>query len=122
MILAGAGLFLFGLACVVYVTYRFLSLVLSMDMAMLREVKLSSRVMASPPVETGQEPIQSQLRSFIQSRMAPTDGDFVGQSDEEMFIREQAEELKDRGVLDATEIDLFVKEMAQKIAEEKTTG
>ena len=106
-LLIAAALFLFGLACVIYVAYRFLVIVLSLDAAILHEFKGHGRnveqIAKSGPIQ------EEKLKSFIQARMSPTDGGFVPQSDEEAFINEQVEHLRRQGMSDE-ELDAFIRQ------------
>ena len=106
-VLLASALLLLGLACVIYVAYRFLIIVLSLDAAILHEFKGQGRNVEKM-AKAG--PIQEdKLKSFIQARMTPTEGDFVPQSDEEAFINEQVEHLRRQGLTDE-ELDLFIRQ------------
>ena len=106
-LLASAGFFLFSLSCVLYVAFRFLILVLSLDSAILREFKGQigrvDQVTAQGPIN------EKKLKDFIQSRMAPTEGDYHPYSDEEAFIQEKVEELRHQGMTQE-ELDAFVRQ------------
>ena len=105
-LLVAAGFFLFGLSCVIYVALRYLILVLSMDSAILHEFKGQTKTM-NKIASAG--PIQEEkLKTFIQARMAPTEGDFAPYSEEEAFINEQVEHLRRQGMTDE-ELDAFVR-------------
>lgn len=96
ILLAASGLFLFGLSCVIYVAYRFLSLVLSLDAAMLREFKLNVR---SPNPVLGRK-----IEYPTQPNTEPTEGSFEPTSDENMYVQEQVEQL--RGIQGLSDADL----------------
>jgi hypothetical protein len=107
VLLSASGLFLFGLACVIYVAFRFLALVLSLDAAILKEFQMNTNAYRDA---ARTNPIQeSKLKDFIQSRMAPTDGDFIPVSDEEAFLQEQITELRGKGLTDE-ELEAFVRQ------------
>ncbi len=119
--LIGGGVFLFAAACVIYVAFRFLSLVLTLDMAMLREFKYQAIntgqaiSTASQAVTSAEEAMKansvqpSKLREFIAARMSPTQGDFTPYSEEEAFINESVEHLRRQGLND-DELDAFVRQ------------
>lgn len=108
LLLAAGGLFLVGLAAVVYVAYRFLALALSMDMAMLREFRVQANASEKAAQSAGPV-LGDRLREFISSRMAPTEGEFVPTSDEEMFIQEQVEHLRRQGLTEE-ELEAFMRQ------------
>lgn len=98
---------LFGLSAIVYVAFRYLSLVLSMEIGILKEFAKHGKV-----VDKALEDIpakESQLREFIRARMSPTEGDFVAQNEESQFIQEQAEVLRQKGMTDE-ELEAFIRQ------------
>jgi hypothetical protein len=105
--LFAAGVCLTGLASVVYVAFRFLSLVVSMEAGILREFKGNSKAVDKALADIPQK--EAKLREFIAARMSPTEGEFVPQSDEEAFINEQVEHLRRQGMTD-DELDAFVRQ------------
>lgn len=102
-----SGVCLAGVASVVYVAFRFLSLVTSMEAGILREFRSSSKAVGKALSDIPEK--ESKLRSFIQSRMTPTEGEFTPYSDEEAFINEQVEHLRRQGMTDE-ELDAFVRQ------------
>ena len=108
-LLFAAGSFLFGLACVIYVAMRFLIIAISLDAAILREFKGQSAAVGRALGDIPEK--EEKLKSFIQSRMTPTEGEFVPQSEEEQFIQEQVEHLRRQGMTDE-ELDAFVRQAA----------
>ena len=103
---AGA-FFLFAFACAIYVAYRFLSLALSMDAAFLKEFSGQQRTVQQA---LSQSPIQqSSLKKFSQDRMTPTEGTFEPFNDEEAFLNEQVDRLRQQG-LSEEECNEFIRQ------------
>lgn len=107
VILFAIGFCLLGVASVVYVAFRFLSLVLSMEVGILKEFQGSQRAVNIALEDVPRK--ESQLKEFIKARMTPTDGDFVPTDDETAFINEQVDHLRNQG-LSAEELDAFVRQ------------
>jgi hypothetical protein len=104
--LAGA-LGFFAVSACIYVAFKFLSLAISLDAALLREFKVQNqhdiKMDANNPITS------DKLKSFIASRFTPTDGDFVPYSDEEAFLNERVAELRAKGLTDE-ELQSFIKQ------------
>jgi len=102
-----AALFVFANALVIYVAFRFLSLALSVDASLLREfTKLEIKTdehLRSTPLQA------DKLKSFIQSRMTPTEGAFEPYNEEELFLQQQVEHLRRSGMTDE-ECDAFIRQ------------
>jgi hypothetical protein len=114
------GLCLTAFAASLYVALRFLLLVISMEAGILREFKNSSKAVDRALSDIPEK--EAKLKSFIQSRMAPTDGEFVPQSDEEAFINEQVDHLRRQGMTD-DELDAFIRQAAgTDIGKTETNG
>jgi hypothetical protein len=97
-VVAAFALFLAALALLIFVGFRFYTLAITLDSAILHELR--SRSVAAPASgspETASSLLGSQLREFISSRMKPTDGEFIANTDEELFIQEQIKNLRDQG-------------------------
>lgn len=99
---------MFGLACVIYVAYRFLALALSMDAAILREFSLTSKSIKQLTQSAGPV-LGEKLKEFIANRLTPTEGDFSGSSDEELFLNEQVEHLRRQGLTEE-ELNAFIRQ------------
>ena len=102
-----SGFALFGLAAVTYSAYLFASTVINLQAAVLREMR-------SHPASTPGKPDNSEVASPLSfrpddPRVAPSDGDFVGQSDEVEFVNEMAENLRRQGMT-SEELDAFVRQ------------
>jgi hypothetical protein len=111
--LIAASLFLFALTAIVYVALRFISLVLSMEVGILKEFK-GQREFVQPVGPVGvispDAPItENKIKEFIKSRFAPTEGSFEGYNDEDAFIQEKVEDLRRQG-LTQEELDAFVRQ------------
>jgi hypothetical protein len=120
VLVAACALLLFALAVVVYVAYRFLSLALVVDAAILSELRSRSvqpSQLAADPA-THETLLGSQLKQFIAERMKPTDGGYEVNSDEELYIQEQVKRLRDQGNGGLTDEELksFI---SQAVSEEK---
>lgn len=97
-LLAAAALFIAALALLVWVGFRYYTLAINLDSAILKE--LVSRPMSIPIAgsqPTSESLLGNQLKEFIASRMKPTDGEFITNTDEELFIQEQIKNLRDQG-------------------------
>jgi hypothetical protein len=118
-IIFSSALLLFAFASVVYVAYHFMSLVVSMQTALIREFKGQSKAV---DIALGDIPNkEAKLKEFIKARMAPTDGGFEPYSDEGAFVQEQVDELRRQG-MSQEELDAFVKQAVSEIGKTKTTG
>jgi hypothetical protein len=115
--LIAAALFLFSLACMFYVGFRFLSLVLSMEIGIVKEFRGGNTQVLEAVHEVGGDAgkTQSKLKDFIASRFTPTEGEFIPVTDEEQFIQEQVEHLRQQGLTDE-ELDAFIR---QAVADNK---
>lgn len=102
-----AALFVFAVALMGYVAFRFLSLALSLDAALLREfIKVENKTdehLRSSPVQP------DKLKSFIQSRMTPTEGTFEPYDEEELFVQQQVEHLRRAGMTEE-ECEAFIRQ------------
>jgi hypothetical protein len=96
VLLAAGALFMGGLAAVLYVAYRFLLLSLTMDSALHREISAMRQALMVQN-HTPETTMGSQLKSFISERLKPTEGDFVVNTDEELFVQEQLAQLQAQG-------------------------
>jgi|GEM_PF-2911151 hypothetical protein len=105
ILLVAAAFFLAALSAVIYVAYRFLLMALSVDAALLREFKATPRQLQE--AKSTENVLGGQLREFIAARMKPTEGEFVGNTDEEMFIQEQIKLAEAQGMT-AEEIKAFM--------------
>ena len=105
--LVAAALFLVAFAGAIYVVYRFLSLVLSMEIGILKE--FGNKSTAANQYAQNQQVTESKLKEFIKSRFSPSEGDFQPYTDEEAFITEQVENLRRQGLSDE-ELEAFVRQ------------
>lgn len=110
LVLLCGAIALVAAASFVYVTFRFLSMALSLDAALLREFK----GIRTPQAHQAALTLDDQLKQFINSRMKPTDGDFVPSSEEDLFINEQVNRLREQGDFSEEEIKQFVHELAAR--------
>jgi hypothetical protein len=99
LLLVSAGLFLFGLACLIFASQRFLTVAV---------VEIKKQI-ASSPKSTGQFPhpgldLNQKMQEFWEKRLTPTDGGFDPYNEEEMFVREKVEELRNIGVFAGQEM------------------
>lgn len=106
VLLFAAAMFCFGIASVIYVAFRFLSIAISLDSAILRGIKNKPQEQVQQPTEP---PLESKLREFISSRLAPTQGDFVPYADEVAFLNEQVESLRSKGLTEE-ELNQFIRQ------------
>ena len=90
LLLFAGGFFLFGLAAVVYVSWRYAIMALSMDAALLREFK------GTPLPQSPQMPSTQVGSANYQTygKPAKTDGGFFTMSDEQAWEQEQLEQAK----------------------------
>ena len=97
LLLFAGGMFLFGLACVIFAAQRFLTVAI---------VEIKQQISASRNLSTlpANGDIQSRMKE-LEKRTAPTDGGFDPYDENEMYVREKIEELRARGVLDDTNMD-----------------
>jgi len=107
-LLCAGALFIAALALLVYVAYRFLSLAISLDSFILRELQSRPQVVSSPAADTSGSILQSQLKEFIANRLKPTDGAFEFNTDEELFLNETIQNLRAQGIKEE-ELDAFMK-------------
>lgn len=111
-ILVSGGLFLFGLGCVIYVSFKYLSMAIGLDAMLSRQLQSQmSAMMQQPqmaPGVAGQPNLADQLRQFMSAQKMPqTDGEFIPYSDEEAAVREEVEKLRKKG-LSEEELNNFV--------------
>jgi hypothetical protein len=101
LLFAGA-FFLFGLATVLYVSWRYAIMALSMDAALLREFK-------GTPLQAPQQTATSVGSANYQTygKPAKTDGGFFTMTDEQAYEQEQMEQAKSTFGPHATEQDLI---------------
>jgi hypothetical protein len=136
-LLAAGGLFLLGLSSIIYVSFKFLSTILTLDISILRELQAQGNLvgesaklaeqhtkLTAQVAQSAGPVLGERLRDFIAKRMAPTEGDFQPYSDEEMFIQEQVETLRRQGMFDDSsmtekELDAFIR---TELAKEKPSG
>lgn len=96
-----------------YVSLRFAMMALSMDAALLREFKVASKHIADISqsnreiLNSSGENLQTKLRDFVASRMSPTEGEFIHQTDEEAWLAEQLNNARAEG-MSKEEIQAFV--------------
>jgi hypothetical protein len=90
-----------SLAGLGYVLYRFLSLIVSMEVGILKEF--------GSFVGSGKQNMFNKIKEFAQAGMKPTEGDYVPYDDEEAFVAEQVNKLKNKGLTDE-ELDSFVRQ------------
>lgn len=112
-VLFSGALFLAALALLAWVAYRFLSVVIAQDSAILREIQSRPQILSAPGSQaTTESLLGSQLKQFIADRMKPTDGEFIANTDEEMFIQEQVKNLRDsgHGGISEAEMEQFVRQ------------
>jgi predicted Rdx family selenoprotein len=113
LLLIAGGLFLFGLACFVFAVQRFLTIAI---VEIKKQIASSLSTSAQSPFPGGMGfDLNKKMQEFWEKRLTPTDGGFDGYNEEEMFVREKVDELKDIGVLDAEqmnqdEMETFVKQ------------
>ena len=112
-LLAAAALFIAALALFLWVTFHYWNIALSLGSAILSELR--SRPVTSlstQPAASTEAVLGSQLKQFIKDRMSPTEGDFVTNSDEELFIQEQVKNLRDQGNggISEEELQAFVRQ------------
>jgi hypothetical protein len=109
LLLLAGSLFIAAIVAFVYVSFRFMSLVLSMEVGILKEFK-TQREYVQPVAHTAPDtPVtENKIKDFIKSRFAPTDGAFEGYNDEDAFIQEKVEDLRRQG-LTPEELDEFVR-------------
>jgi hypothetical protein len=105
--LFGLGVCLLGLAATVYVAYRFMSLVVSMEAGILKEFGRSGKAVNMALEDIPKK--EAKLREFIQARMAPTEGGFEPYDDETAFLNEQVMHLREKGLTDE-ELDAFIRQ------------
>jgi hypothetical protein len=105
--LFGLGIALSGVAAMIYVAYRFLALVLSMEVGILKEFQGSQKAVNIALADVPRK--ESQLKEFIKARMAPTEGDFVGADDETQFLNEQVTHLRNQGLTE-DELESFIRQ------------
>ena len=105
--LFSAACFLFALAIFLWLGLRFGALILSMEIGILKE--FGGIKGTFQPVIQQHEKTENKLKDFIKSRFAPTEGEFISQSDEEQFLQEQVEHLRNQG-LNQDELDAFVRQ------------
>lgn len=112
LLFIAGGLFLFGLACFVFAVQRFLTIAV---VEVKKQIAFSMRPSEHPLTAGMGFDLNKKMQEFWEKRLTPTDGGFDGYNEEEMFVREKVDELKDIGVLDATqmsqgEMETFVKQ------------
>jgi len=103
VLLFASGFFLFGLATVVYVSWRYAIMALSMDAALLREFK------GTPLPQSPQMPSTQVGSANYQTygKPAKTDGGFFTMSDEQAWEQEQLEQAKGAFGENAREAELI---------------
>jgi hypothetical protein len=99
--LAAAALFVFALACLVYVAFKFLSLGISLDAMLSRQLYMQQLQQASQqqvkqPGQQFSQQFQNELHDFM--NRPQTEGEFIPASDTESFVREEAEKLRKKGM------------------------
>lgn len=120
LIVTSFSVLLFALAAVVYVSFRFLALVLSMEVGILKEFKVQRPAMDKALADIPEK--EAKLKDFIRARMSPTEGDFTPYSDEEAFINENVEFLRRQGMTD-DELDAFIRQaVGTDIGKPENTG
>jgi len=106
-LLIAAALLLAAFAGAMYVGYKFLHLILSMEIGILKEFGKQSGMVQQA---VAQHPVtESKIKEFIKSRFSPSEGDFQAYSDEEAFINENVETLRRQGLTD-DELEAFVRQ------------
>lgn len=108
--LAAAALFAAALALLVWVICTQLGVLVVQAIAILHELKTHPAIVAGATASTSESILGGQLKEFISSRMKPTEGEFVTNSDEELFLQEQIKILRDQGGLSEEEIEAFVRQ------------
>lgn len=107
-LIAAWGLFLFGLSSMGYVGFRFLSLVISLEVGILKEFK-GSKPSVQPVIQNPD--VLEVAKNFAKGRFEATDGTYIAQNDETQFIQEQVENLrKSSAGLTEEELDAFVRQ------------
>lgn len=108
-LLIAGGLFLFGLACLIFASERFLTVAI---VEVKRQIASSANIPGRFP-GVGAD-LEKSMQEFWKKRLTPTEGGFDPYNEEEMWVREKAEELKAVGALDDkmsdAEMVAFVKE------------
>lgn len=100
VLLFAGGFFLFALATVLYVSWRYAIMALSMDAALLREFK------GTPlPVASQQQSVAAGIGTY--GKPAKTDGGFYTMTDEEAYTQEQLAAAKSLFGPHTTEQDLI---------------
>ena len=102
-----AGWFALALAALFYVGYRAMTLIIGMEVGIVKEFKNQNGIVQQV-VQQGPS-TESKLKEFVKSRFTPTEGDFAPYSDEEAFIQEQVEHMRRQG-LSEDELDSFIKQ------------
>ena len=105
--LFGIGIACAGVAAMVYVAYRFLALVLSMEVGILKEFQGNQKAVNTVLADIPRK--ESQLKEFIKARMTPSEGDFIPGSDEVAFLNEQVAHLREAGLTNE-ELDAFIRQ------------
>ncbi len=119
LLLFCAGWFVVGLASLFYVVFRGLTLILGMEVGILKEFKSQHGVIQDV---VNQGPANdSKLKQFIKSRFTPTEGDFAPYSDEEAFVQEQVDHLRRQGLSDE-ELDAFIRQAVSADAGDTPTN
>jgi hypothetical protein len=93
LLFAGA-LFCISLAAVLYVAYKFLAVVTTLDMAILR-IQANARPQPFiPTAENEAAVLSTHLKMAMSGKIPTTEGEFIASSDEELFVQEELEKLK----------------------------
>lgn len=122
LILLCAACALLAFAASIFVSFKFASLAISLDINLFRELQINrelSRLTMQPsqvpnPANESKEnaaatTMGQRLQDFLRSRVGASDGDFVPYSDEQAFLNEQVDGLRAKG-MSQEELDTFVKQ------------
>ncbi len=108
--IAASALFIAAISLLVWVVSTQLSVLISQSIAVLQELRIRTGITAAGAAPTSESILGSQLKDFIANRLKPTDGDFITNSDEELYLQEQIKALRDQGGLTEQEIEAFVRQ------------